>query len=140
MENVQSHFRNDNDRLIVSDLTSLIEHVQASMKLLEQAIASEASLGNQEASANVVVLDDVTPRYLEVNEALNACNARLSAALHLLRDINPPYRAANGFAADDRRSLIVHAQAPELALPSIGCRPTGSRIADTFSVGELRLR
>jgi hypothetical protein len=107
--NAQSHVGNDNDRLIVSDLTSLIEHVQASMQLLEQAIASEASLGNQEASANVVVLDDVTPRYLKANEALNACNARLSVALHLLRDIKPPYRTANRFAADDRRSLIVRA-------------------------------
>jgi hypothetical protein len=81
----------------------LIEHVQASMKLLELAIASEAPLGNQEVSGNVVVLDNVTPRYLKANETLNACNARLDAALHFLRDIKPPYPGANGFGADDRR-------------------------------------
>jgi hypothetical protein len=101
---VQSEGRNDNYRLIVSDLASLIEHVQASMKLLELAIASEAPFGNQEASSNIVVLDDVTPRYVKANEALNACNTRLGAALHFLRDIKPPYRGAKGFAADDRQS------------------------------------
>jgi hypothetical protein len=107
----QSEGRDDNYRLIVSDLASLIEHVQASMKLLELAIASEAPLGNQEVSANVVVLDDVTPRYVKANETLNACNARLGAALHFLRDIKSPCRAANGFAADDRRSAGLIARA-----------------------------
>ena len=41
--------RNDSYRSIVSDLVSLIEHVQASMKLIEAAIARESSLGDQEA-------------------------------------------------------------------------------------------
>jgi hypothetical protein len=87
---VQSDGRNDSYPLIVSDLTSLIEHVQASMKLLELAIAREASLGNQEMSANVVVLDDVMPRYAKANAALNACNAGLGIALHFLRDTKTP--------------------------------------------------
>jgi hypothetical protein len=100
----QSKGRNDDYRAIDSDLASLLEHVQASIKLLELAIASEAPLGNQEVSGDVVVLDDVTPRYLKVNEILNACNAHLGAALHFLRDIKPPYRGANGFGADDRLS------------------------------------
>ena len=45
---------------IVSDLASLIEHVQASLRLIESAIDRESYLGDQEA-ADVVVLDDVTP-------------------------------------------------------------------------------
>jgi hypothetical protein len=57
------------------------------MKLIESAITSEASLGNQEVAANIVVLDDVTPRYVRANAALNACNAGLGVALHLLQDI-----------------------------------------------------
>jgi hypothetical protein len=33
-------------------------------------------------AANVVVLDDVTPRYLKAGEALKACDAGLGVALH----------------------------------------------------------
>ena len=65
--------RNDNHRAIVSDLVALIEHVQASIKLFEAAIVREFPLGNQEIGGNVVVLDDVTPRYIRVNAALSAC-------------------------------------------------------------------
>jgi hypothetical protein len=65
---------------------SLIEHVHTSMKLIESVVASESPLGNQESSANVVVLDDVTPRYVRANAALNDCNARLGSALHVLLD------------------------------------------------------
>ena len=56
--------RNDTYLAVVSDLVALIEHVRASLRLIEQAIAQEASLGNQEVCANVIVLDDVTPRYM----------------------------------------------------------------------------
>ena len=52
------------------------------MKLLEAAIARESAPGNQEAAGNVFVLDDVTPRYVKANAALNACNAGLGVALH----------------------------------------------------------
>jgi hypothetical protein len=78
--------RNDNYFSVVSDLVSLIEHVQASMKMLEQAIARELPLGDLEAYDNVVVLDDVTPCYVEANAALNACRAALGVALHRLLD------------------------------------------------------
>jgi hypothetical protein len=64
---------------------TLIEHVQASMKLLESAIASESAPDGQEA-ANVVILDDVTPRYAQASAALNSCNASLGVALHVLQD------------------------------------------------------
>jgi hypothetical protein len=83
---VQSDSRNDSYRAIVSDLVSLIEHVQASINLIESAIVTESPLGNQEIGANVVVLDDVTPCYVKANAALNACNAGLGVALHFLLD------------------------------------------------------
>ena len=78
--------RNDGHQAVVSDLVSLIERVQASMKLIDTAIAGEAPLGNQEIAANVVVLDDITPRYLKARAALSACEAGLGIALHFLRD------------------------------------------------------
>jgi hypothetical protein len=84
---VQSDNRNDSYNTIVSNLGSLVEQVRANMKLIESAITSEASLGDQEVAANIVVLDDVTPRYVRANAALNACNAGLGVALHLLQDI-----------------------------------------------------
>lgn len=99
----QSSDRNDGHHSIVSELVSLIEHVQASMKLLEAAIARESAPGNQEAAGNVVVLDDVTPRYVKANATLNACNAGLSAALHFLLDARAARHGAGELAADDRR-------------------------------------
>jgi hypothetical protein len=82
---VQFEGLNETYHSIVSELVSLIGHVQASMRLLESAIASEAAPGGQEA-ANVVILDDVTPRYAQASAALNSCNASLGVALHVLRD------------------------------------------------------
>jgi hypothetical protein len=78
---------NASDRAIVFDLVSLIEGVRASTKMIEAAIAREASFGNQEIAANVVVLDDVTPRYLRANAALNSSEANLAAALQFLLDV-----------------------------------------------------
>lgn len=83
---VQSDFRTDGHQSIVSELMSLIEHVEASMKLLEAAIARELVPGDQDVGANVVVLDDVTPRYVKAKTALNACTAGLGVALHFLLD------------------------------------------------------
>jgi len=83
---VSCYGRGDSDQAIVSDLMSLIGHIQASMKLIEAAIAGEAPCGNQEVAADVVVLDDVTPRYLRANAALYSSEASLGAALHFLRD------------------------------------------------------
>lgn len=65
---------------------SLIDHMQASMTLLEGAIASKLPLGDEETSENVVVLDDVTPCYLKANAALHTCRAGLEVTLHFLTD------------------------------------------------------
>jgi hypothetical protein len=78
---------------IVFDIVSLIERVQASMKLVESAIAIESPLGLPETAADVVVLDDVTPRYLNARAALNTCNASLEVTIHRLLDSK---RSKNG--------------------------------------------
>jgi hypothetical protein len=82
--------RNDAYRSVVSDVISLIEHVQASLRLIEQEIARETALGGQDTSANVVVLDDVTPPYVRTTAALNACDANLAIALQSLLDSKTP--------------------------------------------------
>ena len=82
--------RNDGHHSIVSELVSLVEHVQASMMLLEAAIARELAPGNQDVAGNVFVLDGITPRYVRANAALNACNAGLGVALHYLLDAGTP--------------------------------------------------
>jgi len=82
--------RRDGDQAIVSDLVSLIERVEASVRLIEAAIAKETCFGDQETAGNVVVLDDVTPRYVRANAALNSSEANLGAALRFLLDIRAP--------------------------------------------------
>jgi hypothetical protein len=68
--------------MVVSDLVSLIDRVQASIKLIERAQAQQATAETE--LADVVVLDDVTPLYAQVSSALDACNASLGAALQFL--------------------------------------------------------
>jgi hypothetical protein len=84
---LQPDDRDDIYRAVVADLASLIEQIQASMALIEAAIAREASAAAlQEMTSNVVVLDDVTPCYLKAGAALKACDAGLGVALHFLRE------------------------------------------------------
>jgi hypothetical protein len=66
----------------VSDLVSLIGHVEASLRQVEQAIAREAPASSQEA--NIIVLDDVTPPFVKAAAALKACDANLGIALRSL--------------------------------------------------------
>ena len=77
--------RNDAYHSVVSNLVALIDHVQASLMLIETAIARE-TVGSQETAANVIVLDDVTPPYVRATAALRACDANLAMALHSLLD------------------------------------------------------
>jgi hypothetical protein len=95
---VQPYGGNDDYRAIVSDLVCLIEHVQSSMKLVELAIAGAAPPSDQELAANIIVLDDVTPRYLKANATLNSCNASLGIALHFLLDATTSKHGPDGFA------------------------------------------
>ena len=94
------HDQNDAYRAVVSNLVSLVEHVQKSLRLIEQAIARETSsetpLGNPESSTNVIVLDDVSPRYMKAAAALRACDVNLGIALRSLLDPadSDPYAAS----------------------------------------------
>jgi hypothetical protein len=101
---VPSEARNDGDQSIISDLMSLIVHVKQSMDLLETAIAREAASDGQDIASEVVVLDDVTPRYLTANAALALCSADLGVALHALLDNTASKHGADGFAGRGRRS------------------------------------
>jgi hypothetical protein len=69
------HDRNDAHRAVVSDRVSLIGHVQTSLRLIERAIAAEISFGGQESSAGIIVLDDVSPRYMKTAAALRVCDS-----------------------------------------------------------------
>ena len=71
-------------RSVVADLESLVGRIQASLALVEMAIAREAAAG--EEPADVFVLDDVTPPYEAVHVALKLSDERLIAALHFLRN------------------------------------------------------
>jgi hypothetical protein len=83
----QASDRNDAYHSVVSDLLSLIEHIQASRQLIEHAIAREASTGSQEG--DIIVLDDVTPPFVTATAALSACDANLAIALDSLLDSTP---------------------------------------------------
>lgn len=80
----QADARNNAYHSVLSDLVSLIEHVQASRQLIEQAIAREASIGSPDS--DVIVLDDVTPSFERATAALNACDTNLAIALRSLLD------------------------------------------------------
>ena len=75
---------------MVSDLDSLVEHVQKSLRLIEQTIARETSPetspGGPESSTSVIGLDDVSPRYMKAAAALQACDVNLGIALRSLLD------------------------------------------------------
>jgi hypothetical protein len=99
---VRSEPQNHGYGPVVSDLPALIEHVQASMQLIEAAIAREAPPGNQEVTANVIILDDVTPRYAKAKAALSACSAGLGIAVHFLQESKP-----SKHGTDDRRPVCL---------------------------------
>ena len=73
----------DSRQLIVADLRSLIAQIETSMRLIETAMAQDAG-GDEPGSIDVVVLDDVTPRYATATAALGACRAQIGLALQTL--------------------------------------------------------
>ena len=74
--------RDESFYMVVSDLVSLIDRVQTSIKLVETAQAQPVDTDAE--LADLVVLDDVTPLYAHASAALDACNASLTAALQFL--------------------------------------------------------
>jgi hypothetical protein len=83
----RSDDRSDKHTAIISNLGYLAEQVAATMRLIESVIAREASADRPDMATNIVVLDDVTPRYVRANAALGACQAGLGVALQLMHDI-----------------------------------------------------
>lgn len=90
--------QDDSFESVVSDLASLIEHVQASLRLIERTMVPEPSIGGPENAGNVVVLDDVSPRYAKAAAALKACDINLGVALDVLLDSRTPERGASAYA------------------------------------------
>ena len=98
-------------RVVISDLVGLAEHVQNSLRLIESAIARETSPetspetsqetppGGLESSTNVIVLDDVSPRYMKAAAALQACDVNLAIALRSLLDSGDSGPGAAGLPA-----------------------------------------
>jgi hypothetical protein len=86
---------NESHGLIVTGLVALIGHIQASLRLIDSAIAREALLAEQDAASDIFILDDVTPCYIAATTALRTCDADLGAALDRLRDADVPARILN---------------------------------------------
>lgn len=93
----------DSRQLIAADLRSLIAQIEASMRLIEAAMTQEAA-ADQPGSADVIVLDDVTPRYVTASAALGACKAGLGLALKCLSESGKPLETVT--AAPRRPRLI----------------------------------
>ena len=81
-----THDQNAAYRAVVFDLVGLVEHVQNSLRLIERTIDGEMQVGGPDSSANIIVLDDVSPRYMRAVAALQACDVNLGTALRSLLD------------------------------------------------------
>jgi hypothetical protein len=83
----------DSRQLIAAELRSLIARIDISMRLIDAAMEPEddsAVSGADLGSTEIVVLDDVTPRYATASAALNACRAELGQALQNLSESGNP--------------------------------------------------
>ena len=80
----------DSRQLIAAELRSLIARIEISVRLIDAAMTSdEVELEPHSAilgSTEIVVLDDVTPRFATATAALNACRAELGRALRNLSE------------------------------------------------------
>jgi hypothetical protein len=87
----------DSRQLIAAELRSLIARIEISMRLVDAAMQPDddgallsPSLSPNLGSTEIVVLDDVTPRYATASAALNACRAELDRALRNLSESGNP--------------------------------------------------
>lgn len=83
----------DSRQLIAAELRSLIARIEISVRLVDAAMEPEddsAILSAISGSTEIVVLDDITPRYATVGAALNACRAELGNALQNLSESGNP--------------------------------------------------
>jgi hypothetical protein len=70
----------DSRQLIAADLRSLIAQIETSMRRIAAVLDQEHS-SDPEGSADIFILDDVTPRY-----ALNTCRSGLGHALQCMSE------------------------------------------------------
>jgi hypothetical protein len=79
----------DSRQLIAAELRSLIARIEISMRLIDAAREPDDDSAIA-GSSEVVVLDDVTPRFATASAALNACRAELGDALEKLSESGNP--------------------------------------------------
>ena len=79
----------DSRQLIAAELRSLIARIEISVRLIDAAMEPDDDSAIS-GSTEIVVLDDVTPRYATVGAALNACRAELGNALQNLSESGNP--------------------------------------------------
>jgi len=83
----------DSHQLIAAELRSLIARIDISLRLIDAAIETDDDSAIVDAdlgSTEIVVLDDVTPRFATASAALNACRAELGQALQNLSESGDP--------------------------------------------------
>ena len=83
----------DSRQLIAAELRSLIARIDISLRLIDAAMEADddsAIVGADLGSIEIVVLDDVTPRFATASAALNACRAELGHALRNLSESGDP--------------------------------------------------
>ena len=83
----------DSRQLIAAELRSLIARIEISLRLIDAAMepADDSAIVNADlGSTDIVVLDDVTPRFATASAALNACRTELGRALQNLSDSGNP--------------------------------------------------
>ncbi|QWG18741.1 hypothetical protein KMZ68_02260 [Bradyrhizobium sediminis] len=86
---IRSDVRDGGHHSIVSELVSLIEHVQASVTLLEAARARETALGHREAARQRCRPGRRHASLRKSERRPATCNAGLGAALRFLLDAGP---------------------------------------------------
>jgi hypothetical protein len=72
---------------LISDLLVLTQRTRANLKASASVVAAACGA---DANEHLIVLDDVTPRYVIAEAALNACHAKLEQALQLIREAGAP--------------------------------------------------
>ncbi len=86
----------DSRQLIAAELRSLIARIDISMRLIDAAMIPDdlnddsAISSADPGSTEIVVLDDVTPRFATASAALRSCRVELGQALQKLSESGNP--------------------------------------------------
>jgi hypothetical protein len=78
------HEQQDAANLLLPDLPSLMQRIQTSIRFSDMALAV-VSMENNDLDGDLFISDDLTPRYVTANAALNACHIVLSNAFSRLQ-------------------------------------------------------